>query len=226
MSFRPFPIMTACVIPALAVLALLGNWQWQRYGAKAATIDAVIEWTTFSGQLAVPQSFYVSTLLDGDPAWRLVNVIENGNRISLVSRRLFISIGPPDANPVAVSDLETTEGIFVEPSSPTRWTPKSDGTVFYAYDVDGIRNELAGSPAETLTNDVFEPRLISVVDLENGRETALIENPWANPALADPLPPARHLGYALTWWGIALGLIVIYFVFHLQSGRLTLRQAA
>ena len=40
---------------------------------------------------------------------------------------------------------------------------------------------------------------------------------------ADALPPARHLGYALTWYGLAVVLVVIYFAYHANAGRLSLR---
>jgi surfeit locus 1 family protein len=54
----------------------------------------------------------------------------------------------------------------------------------------------------------------------DGRATA---NPFARAHGADVLPPARHLGYALTWYGLALVLLVIYFTYHANAGRLSLR---
>ena len=39
------------------------------------------------------------------------------------------------------------------------------------------------------------------------------------PRLAD-MPPARHVGYALTWFGIALTLVGVYVAFHVRAGRL------
>jgi cytochrome oxidase assembly protein ShyY1 len=45
-------------------------------------------------------------------------------------------------------------------------------------------------------------------------------NPFAHAPGVDPLPPARHLGYALTWYGLALVLIVIYLAYHISVGRL------
>ncbi|MEM7661645.1 MAG: SURF1 family cytochrome oxidase biogenesis protein [Pseudomonadota bacterium] len=223
MRFRPLPIMTACVLPALAVLCLLGSWQWQRYGEKLAAQTDEIEWQRFGGEIAHSEPFFVSTLLDGDPAWRLVKVIESDESAHLASTELFIGIVPPLIDFDDSASFEAQEGVFVQPSPPTRWAPDPDGATFYAYDVAGIRSRLPEELAARLSDEVFEPRHIDRIAGEL-RET--LENPWANPALADPLPPARHLGYALTWWGIGVGLIAIYFVFHLQSGRLTLKQAA
>jgi surfeit locus 1 family protein len=37
------------------------------------------------------------------------------------------------------------------------------------------------------------------------------------------LPPQRHFGYAITWWGLAIALIGVYLAFHYQKGRLRFR---
>jgi surfeit locus 1 family protein len=54
----------------------------------------------------------------------------------------------------------------------------------------------------------------------DGRATS---NPFALAHGADAMPPARHLGYALTWYGLAGVLLVIYFAYHMSAGRLSLR---
>ena len=41
---------------------------------------------------------------------------------------------------------------------------------------------------------------------------------------ADAMPPARHLGYALTWYGLAIVLLAIYFAYHMSVGRLALQR--
>ena len=54
-----------------------------------------------------------------------------------------------------------------------------------------------------------------------GANGSLTDNPYAKPNAGDPLPPERHLGYALTWWGLALALVVIYVIYHIRAGRLS-----
>ena len=68
--------------------------------------------------------------------------------------------------------------------------------------------------------DVFEPEVIRFVS-ENG--PYLIDNPYARLRLDDELPPQRHFGYAITWWGLAMALIGVYLAFHHQKGRLRFR---
>jgi surfeit locus 1 family protein len=53
-----------------------------------------------------------------------------------------------------------------------------------------------------------------------GADGRAIANPFALAPGADTLPPARHLGYALTWYGLALVLMAIYFAYHISVGRL------
>jgi surfeit locus 1 family protein len=68
--------------------------------------------------------------------------------------------------------------------------------------------------------DVFEPEVIRLVS-ENG--AYLIDNPYARLRLDDELPPQRHFGYAITWWGLAMALVGVYLAFHHQKGRLRFR---
>ena len=35
--------------------------------------------------------------------------------------------------------------------------------------------------------------------------------------------PNDHLQYAITWFGLALGLLAVYLSYHIQKGRLGLR---
>ncbi|MEM9667382.1 MAG: SURF1 family cytochrome oxidase biogenesis protein [Pseudomonadota bacterium] len=225
MRFRPLPIMTACMVPALAILFMLGHWQWQRYTEKQGYVDAEIAWISFEGERQTP-TFMVSTILNGRSAWRRINLIDAGNEAVFVSDTAYISINPPSVSLVGSETASYPEAIFVTPAGANALTPSPSENTFYAYDVEQLKARLEGDLASRVRSDVLEPRFLSVMDLEQGGQVERIENPWANPELADPLPPARHLGYALTWWGLGLGLIVIYLVFHLQSGRLTLKQAA
>jgi surfeit locus 1 family protein len=37
-------------------------------------------------------------------------------------------------------------------------------------------------------------------------------------------PPETHIGYAVTWFGMAIGFVVIYALFHARAGRLRFRK--
>ena len=55
-----------------------------------------------------------------------------------------------------------------------------------------------------------------------GATGAAEPNPFAQPGGSDVLPPERHLGYALTWWGLAGALVGVYLAFHARQGRLVI----
>jgi cytochrome oxidase assembly protein ShyY1 len=69
--------------------------------------------------------------------------------------------------------------------------------------------------------DVADYYIASKYVGEDGRAVA---NPFALAPGADALPPARHLGYAITWYGLAVVLLVIYFAYHASVGRLSFAQ--
>src|SRR5262249_16073729 len=37
-------------------------------------------------------------------------------------------------------------------------------------------------------------------------------------------PPSGHIGYAVTWFGMAIAFVVIYALFHARAGRLRFRK--
>ena len=223
MSFRPLPVMTVCVLVSLVILAMLGNWQWQRYGEKSQNLVTEIEWQSLFGTGVHSEVFFVSTVINGRSAWKHVGVLEDTERGGTVLATHFISfqIHAPEALELAIGrEFDFEDGVFVTPEKPGALTPKSNGNSYFSYDVEAIRARLPDAIGANLRAEIYEPRLIRVRD-DIGDEGE-IENPFADPVLADPLPPARHLGYALTWWGMALALLIMYLVYHASTGRLTL----
>lgn len=210
--------MTVCAVISLAILVMLGNWQWQRYQEKQANAAAVIEWVAFDGDRVVGGPFYVSTILNGQSAWRVVLAVDAGADVVLISEVLFYGIEPPDLASPNEALISHDEGVFATPTGPNRFTPAPNGNRLFSYDVRAIADQLDAEAADRLSEEVYEPRELAIFDETGGGD--LIPNPWADPVLADPLPPARHLGYALTWWGMGIALLVMYLVFHINAGRL------
>ena len=213
--------MTVCVVLSLVILAMLGNWQWQRYGEKQEAVSTAVAWEPLFGTASHGDVFFVSTILNGRSAWKHVSLFEDTERGGYVLATHFITfqITPPEAESLpTVDEFDSEDGVFLIPSKPGAITPKPDGNTYFAYDLEAIRARLPASLAASLRPEIYEPRLITVRD--DVGDIGEIENPYADPKLADPLPPARHLGYALTWWGMAIGLLIIYLVYHIGVGRL------
>lgn len=222
MSFRPLPIMTFCVAVSLGILLMLGSWQWQRFSEKEGARAAVPEWTALEGgELADNGVFYMSTIMNGRAAWREILALDMGAELVLVTNGVVFSVDPPDLPLFDAADTELRfgEGLFRTPPKPGAFTPPSDITqhLLFGFDFEELETELE----QPVRRQVFEPRRIMARD-QTGE--GMIDNPQADPALADPLPPARHLGYALTWWGMALALLIMYFVYHASTGRLRFRE--
>lgn len=221
MTFRPLPVMTVCVLASLVILTLLGNWQWQRYSQKLETANTKIVWQSLFGTVANEQVFFVSTIVNGRSAWKHVAVLEDSQSGDIVLATHFISfqVNAPESLVLdAGREFDFEDGIFYTPAKANAFTPAATGDTYFSYDVEAMRARLPAALQGRLRPVVFEPRLINVRD--DVGDVGEIENPYADPVLADPLPPERHLGYALTWWGIAIALFVIYLVYHASVGRL------
>ena len=67
---------------------------------------------------------------------------------------------------------------------------------------------------------VAGPIVMTVRNAADLNQSRLTGNPYAFSQPIDPLPPERHFGYALTWWGMALALIGVYVALHRSHGRL------
>lgn len=222
MRFRPLPIMSVCVLVSLGILAMLGNWQWLRYVEKSEIAVTEIEWDSLYGHAVDENVFFVSTIINGRAAWKHVGVIKDSARGDIVLATHFVSfqVAAPEAMPMALGrEFDFEDGVFLIPAKPGLITPAPNGQSFFAYDVEAMRARLPEDLRSALRAEIFEPRLVSVRD--DAGDTGEIENPFADAALADPLPPARHLGYALTWWGMAGALFIMYFVYHASVGRLS-----
>ncbi len=222
MRFRPLPVMSLCVAVSLGILLMLGHWQWQRFSEKEGALAAVPEWTALEGgTLAENGVFYMSTIVNGRAAWREILAMDMGSELVLVTNGIVFSVDSPEVPLFDPEDNEPDfgEGLYRVPPAPGAFTPPSDmdAHILFGFDFDELEAELG----RTVRRQVFEPRRLMARD-QTGE--GMIDNPQADPALADPLPPARHLGYALTWWGMALALLIMYFVYHASTGRLTFRK--
>jgi surfeit locus 1 family protein len=236
-AFRPLPILTLASIPALALLIFLGVWQLGRAQQKRALIasyeaavvaqpadDLYTPYCTLPADApartaVMPAAlegaevrFFGSRAEDGAPGWRLLRLTPEpdcscdpragGGDCLSPERRLVVEAGfetlsGERSGPSAVVLIAPPPaiGLFTPANAPERGE-------FYRFDVA----ELAG--AFGVSADAIEPawRLAPLP-------------PGLPPGLAD-MPPSRHVGYALTWFGLALTLVAVYLAFHRRAGRL------
>lgn len=227
MQFRPLPLLSLFTAAALALLLTLGFWQLDRADWKAGLIaeyearaDAapVDLRAAFCGGAAAPGQRIADDAVAHSPAHvRLYGVDEAGRP----GWRLFTPIALPDCAPAGHVLAETgfdplaeTEEIEIREAGPFRlarpqragrFTPQGEPGEgrFYAYDRNAMAASLSGG-VERLSADWW-----------------IAAGPDAAPSHLTEVPPSRHIGYAITWFGFAFALVGVYLAFHVARGRLS-----
>ena len=211
-----FPLLLG--LAGCAVLLSLGVWQVQRLAWKAANIAAItariadvpqglpdVPDATGDKYLAVTatgaldgQALYVLTSQDGAPGYRVVAVL------TTAGRRLLADIGfiPVEARGQAmVAPQITLRGHLHWPDETDGWTPAPDGDLWFARAVPAMASVLGTEPVLIVVAEM-SPQVPGVTPLPI--DTAAIPN--------------DHLGYAVTWFALAL-------VWAVMSGFFTYRMA-
>jgi surfeit locus 1 family protein len=224
-AFRPGWALTLLVAAALVVLVGLGTWQVQRLQWKLGLIaeieaglaaepvplpagtEAIIALdhrpVTTTGRLRYDLAFARGSVQKGgQPGARLVVPLERPGAVPIIVDMGWIPEPVGDAMAALPEPGETAlvGTLYVDhlPAKPLfRPANEPDARRWYWYDTDALR-------AWTGLGDLAPATLVRRPD---GDERT--------PPVADP--PAMnlrndHLGYALTWYGLALGLLVIYVI--------------
>jgi surfeit locus 1 family protein len=229
-SFRPMPVLTILSIICLGILYMLGDWQWAKYVEKsrapalsAATAPVSVAAALQSSQpeyrpveltgLVDPRSVNVRALRDGISGYRIFTpvVLEDG---WIFVDRGFVAEADADKVP-ALSGQVSYRGVLRKGAKANSFTPDNDPILkdWFWPDLPAMGASLrltGGSPAYYVALTLVDP-------LASGQTQI---NPWADSKGANQIPPERHLGYALTWWGFGFALIGVYTGLHIRTGRL------
>jgi len=230
--FRPGLWPTLTVVLGLPLLLMLGTWQVQRLEWKTNLI-AMLETRHAEPAIALPATaelrpdlahrpVRVTAELQPQPALRYGVDRQQGRPghdvLQLArlddGRALVVNRGwlAEDAPPVETPPGEVTL------TGPVRWiadlerpwpTPANDPQAnrWYWYDRDALGR-------------AFGVEVLPVVLVASERVLP------AGPAVPVPQPmavnlPNNHLGYAITWYGLAAALVVIYALYGLKRGKET-----
>jgi len=223
MYFRPFPVLTIIAVPALAALIALGVWQSQRAGWKADLIAqfdqaakaqpllpqaALCEQTPKPGDVVAPPTAMGPSLrvfghaFDGAAGWRLLQAVDLSCGVILAETGFEpLEIGGPGGIPPTAARMPP-DRYLVEtwPAKPLMAAENSPATnEWYWFDAPLMASTLQVAPL----NAAF------ILTPLSGRPDFLTRT-----------PPESHIGYAVTWFGMAAAFAVIYAVFHARAGRL------
>ncbi len=234
--FRPALWMSIFLLLSLAILGSLGTWQLQRLQWKQDLI-AKLNASNSAPAVAIASLYDDKTNIDQNAAWK--KVIVSGQYLAdFDARKLYglrdgkpgfypIRLFKPDTGPVFfvvrgfVPDREAKnfapppsekvllQGLLRPVGERRRMVPSPDiehGLWFWR-DLPAMAEDLGFA-------EKFETRF--TLDLIASDSNS----PWPMPTGAPPTPVNNHLDYALTWFGLALVLLIIYLLWHRQNGRL------
>ncbi|MGE6696074.1 SURF1 family protein [Hyphomonas sp. NPDC076900] len=223
MMFRPLPVMTVLSVIAFAILIMFGNWQWGRYAEKMAQKGAEPDWAEITGTTLPGTEKVVYAYADGDAAWRQVTGFETAEGIIFLPLTITYSIEPPPVSPAAEPKKLTLRGLWHPPQRRNAFTTQDDPEqgIYYTLDPERLAASLPAELAARVIPRVFEPETLIRTDNLTSQPAP---NPLLMPGDSERLPPERHFGYAITWWGLAMALAGVYLAFHHQRGRLRFRQ--
>ncbi len=234
LSFRPLPGFTIFMVIMTAILVWLGVWQLQRLTWKEALIASVnghmvaapisaseaehlsadaaqYRRVTIAGRFDNAKEAYVFTTgAGGDPVYHVLTPFHTDDGQTLMVDRGEIPKEkiPPQSRDAITGETRVT-GVWRLPDAPGFFTPKPDAArhIWYFRDLAGI------AAADGL-------RLSAPVVIEADKTP----NPGGWPKGGQTVVdfPNNHLSYAMTWFGLAVGLLGVYFAYHISRGRLRL----
>ena len=224
---RGFPVgLTVTVAIALAILIGLGTWQVQRLhwkegllarivalqAAPARPIEAVLDEVSGGGDadftrvkavcpgLATAPFLELYSIRDGQAGSRLISACRTGSlryRSVLVDRGFVADSvsARPAVDAASTTPFEIT-GVLRRPDRGNLFSPPNTPARWYTRDVPAMAAALKAPDPAPLT-------LMA--------ETAT--NPEWKALVPAPIPadiPNNHLGYAITWYGLAAALLGVY----------------
>jgi surfeit locus 1 family protein len=230
--FRPYPGFTIAALVMTAILVGLGVWQLERLQWKLGLIAEVNGHMTappvsLAAILKMPpdeaqyrrvalngrfdnkaEAYVFTTGPEGEAAYHVLTPFETDDGHTLLVDRGYIPKDKLDpATRVAPEGETRVVGVWRVPDAPGAFTPAPDlaHRTWYARDLAGI------AAADRI-------KLVAPVLVEAGPAP----NPGGWPKGGQTVVSFRnqHLSYAITWFGLAAGLIGVYLAYHMSKGRL------
>lgn len=233
MRFRPLLWPSLVSIPALIVLIMLGTWQVQRLQWKTALIEEFKERATaeaiypsfeegpvefqrlsLDGRFLHDKTIYLTgRTFEGNAGFHVVTAFETVRGDVFFVNRGWVSEAyrEPENRPFSMTDdVVSLDGIVRLAGRQGQFVPDNEPEAGFWFT---MKPQEVGS---YLSLASAEQRFY--IDAVRDAEAKL-----TLPIAAEIKIDVRnsHLNYAVTWYGIALSLIGVYFAYHHSVGRLT-----
>lgn len=235
---RSLLILTLLAAAGVAVLAGLGFWQLQRLSWKEALIERVeqrvdappvtlaeargqwdmdgdVEYlpVRLSGVFDHARERHFYTVVRSTPGWRIITPLRtDGDAIVMVDRG-FVPDKLKEASTREQGQLEGTvalSGLARGPGQPNAFTPDSDleRNQWYWRDLKGMASSVLTETEQSRVVPFFIEA--SASDVPGG---------WPRGGLTRVTFDNRHLEYAMTWFGLAAGLVAVFAAFVFRSRK-------
>lgn len=221
MRFQPLPILTAVTVVSVIILIIFGNWQWGRYQEKMAGRGSTPDWAEITGTPIPGTEQAVYAYTEGRAAWRDVIAFDTADGVLILPRRIRFEVEPPELVPTVPAETLTLRGLWHPLPRRNAFAAEDQPQfgIYYTFDPVRLAEALHPEIGARLIPRVFEPETLLLADTGTS-----VPNPMLQPGDSERLPPERHFGYAITWWGLAMALIGVYLAFHHQRGQLRFRR--
>ncbi len=202
MKTRIWPIVLTASV-AFALLLWLGAWQVQRLAWKNQLI-ANFDKTkvTLTGRFTDSPALRLISTFEGGPAWQVLQVFDAqaGGKILVSRGKVPQNAAIPANTPVAISitghlqSHDNGRGYFDVDNNPTE-------NLWYYWDLQAMAKGAS-----------VDGKVLHLIPGSPGTEGLFVDPPKAN--LRN-----NHLGYAITWFGLAAVLVVMTGLFVLRIVR-------
>jgi surfeit locus 1 family protein len=240
-KLRPFLWLSIVTIPAFAVLVMLGTWQLQRLqwkndlissfearshapaiappAVEALTADLEFRRLVLTGVFAHDKELYMTgKTYEGNAGFHVMTpMLLTDGRIIMVNRG-WVSEDyrdPAKREFSLVTGEVTVDAILRMPGKKGYFVPENEPENGFWFTT---------KPAQMLPHLGFADNGITAFYADSLRTSDVVTLPIA--AKTELNLRNAHLSYAMTWYGIALGLLAVYLAFHHQAGRLTFKSAS
>jgi surfeit locus 1 family protein len=239
---RPkFLVLTLFAGLGLVILLALGFWQLERRAwkhdliaridarAQATPVDlsrAIRQWrdgesveflrVRLAGVLHTSAEFHYYNVIEGQLGWQVISPLVTDDGTTVLLDRGFVPDRLKDPRtrsttpqPVNVS----LTGRIRLPDERGTFTPNNNlqANQWYWRDIDSMASTLPAAQRATVA-----PFFVQA-------EAESLPGEWPRSQSAIPVPNDRHLSYALTWFGLALTLVLVYGAFI--AARIKSRQS-
>jgi surfeit locus 1 family protein len=137
---------------------------------------------------------------------------------SIFVDRGFVSETDVSRVPPVVGQVRVN-GVLRVGAKANAYTPGNEPVrdVWYWPDIMAMSDTLMIQP-------ISDHYYVAIAQVDPMATGSLTPNPYADSKGANQIPPERHLGYALTWWGFGLALLGVYIGMHVRAGRLRFKR--